>query len=99
MKHTAPLGIEDIGGKLRVTASLAEALIDNYLHLNAERVCNKAARDVLSEGSFNDSQTGYAYNVICTYGVISDCVRILWERITEAAQEIEEIAQNATTPA
>ena len=77
--------VESVSCFLGVTATLAALLADKCLHANKESVTTKDALHALIDHPA-------AYTLICDYDYISDCVRILEDRITQAEEMLNAIA-------
>ena len=95
--HTSTPDIENIACYLLTTATLAQILTDKYLQYNTQSVRTDAALGLLAGGRSNNGETGNAYDVIRSYGMISDTVVIIEERIREAARLLDELATISLT--
>jgi len=94
----APIDLENIELKLRITLSLMEALTGTYLKQNAKNVCTSTALCALGGGDFNGGITGPAYEVIRVYDIIANCATILQERLEEIADGLTEIIEQDVRP-
>ena len=91
MEKTFTPGINNVSCYLQNTVSILEMLIDKYFCDSFESVTNKDTLCVLSTNNFNNNTTGRAFEVVRTYGVVSDCIHVLQDRLEEAIRICEEI--------
>jgi len=90
-----PPDLEDAACGLRVTASLADLLIESYFRdASTDGVCNTETLSLLSADDYHGGVAWQAYNVIRNYGVMTDIIQAIKERTVETAALLDAIERD-----